>query len=121
MDTLQKDEIRKMVGDKDHVIMSDGLDIDLGEFSPVEQFLEINGSRLICSTSRAKSPEGRLQAWEFDLEVPGLSLSDLVDINTITYWHGKLQFEVSPCFEIKNLELAPIITITANRIFTNNE
>lgn len=121
MDTLQDHDLKEAVSDKEHVIMSEGLDVDLGEFSPVEQFLEIDGSRLICSASRVKSPEGKLQAWEFDLEVPGLSLFELVDINTIKFWYGELQFEAAVCFEIKNLESAPIITITANRILTNNE
>ena len=121
MDTLPNNDLKEMVGDKEHVIMSDGLDLDLGEFKSTDQFLEINGTKLICSVTRAKSPKGKLQAWEFDLEVPGLSLFEMVDVESIVFWYGNMQFESSGYFEIKNLDVAPIVTITANRIFTNNE
>ena len=126
MDILPKHELEEMVGHSEHVIMSDGLDVILGEDTEVEQILEISGMRFICSVLRAKAfhvlPSVKDNTWEFDLEVPGLSLSELVGIDSMTFHFGDTSFESISTFELTNPDNSgPIVSITAKRIFNNDE
>jgi hypothetical protein len=126
MDTLPPSEFNELAGDRDHVIMSDGLELDLGETLTVDQILDINDTRLICSILRVKSMrlnDDSCVLWEFELEVPGLSFSDLVNATDVIFHYGDASFKSTTSLELKTQQLvnSPVLIFVARRIFNNNE
>ena len=123
MNTLQN-ELGELLGDTPNIIMSDGLDVDLGAFQSIDQILEVDGVSFVCSVLRAKAvgPSKSLsyRMWEFDLEVPGLSLSDVINIDRMVFHYNNESFESHTTFELTNPGSMPIMTFTANRILNND-
>ena len=107
----------------EHVIMSDGLSIDLGEEVFVNQSLLIDDVSLVCVLKRAKmTNQGREVLWEIDLEVPGLGLDDLVNFKKMTFLYNDIEFCSKPGFEFNANDFAgSILTFNAKRINTENE
>ena len=107
----------------DHIIMSEGLSIDLGESLSIEQTLTIDKSRFICSMTKIKKMqvEGSSK-WKVEIEVPGLSLIDLIDFEKMIFQYNEIEFHASKEFELDVVDISgPIITITAMRIFNKDE
>ena len=126
MDTLPTDEFNDLAGNKDHVIMSDGLELDLGEPLSIDQILEIEDTRLICNILRVKSMrlnDDSWALWEFELEVPGLSFSDLVSAKDVIFHYGDASFKSTSTIELKTQQLvsSPMLMFVARRIFNNDE
>jgi len=126
MATLNPSNDSNIMPDSEHVIMSDGLDLDLGEPLSIEQILEINGVRLVCSILRVKSMilgENTWSIWEFELEVPGLSFSDLIDANNIVLHYNNVSFKSTSTVELKTQQIveSPILTFVAKRIINDYE
>jgi hypothetical protein len=104
----------------EHVIMSDGLSIDLGEESTLDQFLLIDDKSFVCIFRRIKSLKGN--AWEIELEVPGLDLDSLVDFNILSFAYNGVKFICKEEFEFsKNDTFQSILILNAKRVITNHE
>ena len=117
------DEFEILGAEEDRLIMSDGLHVDLGEVLTVEQLFSVNDIKYICTLTQArfKSNKTRPGHWEFCLEVPGLSLTDLLCVENMTFHYGDAKFSATAGFDLTNVEGSPMITFTANRIFNTNE
>ena len=107
----------------DHIIMSEGLDLDLGETLSIEQTLTIDESRFICSMTKIKKMQvSGSSRWEIEIEVPGLSLIDLVNFEKMIFQYDEIEFHSSKEFELDITDLSgPIITIIAMRIIEKDE
>ena len=70
------DELEQIGSEVDRLIMSEGLDVDLGDAVSADQFLMVNEMKYICAVLRASYDGTRTNIWEYELEVPGISLKD---------------------------------------------
>jgi len=123
MATNQNDDLIDYTS-SEHVIMSEGLSIDLGEEYSLEQSLKIDEASFVCTVRRAKitKPSGESPEWELELEVPGLSLVDLLEFDRIVLHYNNVQFCALSEIEFDNNSIAgPIITFNAERILNTHE
>ena len=125
MDTLYQDDFTKLGSHSDHVIMSDGLDLDLGEPLTIDQSIEIGDSKFVCSVLRAKITnlvQDDETLWEFDVEIPGFSLLDVLHFDTLTFHYNNITFNAMRELELNLAQSSsPIVTFIAKRIINNNE
>jgi hypothetical protein len=126
MDTPRPSDDNNIIADSEHVIMSEGLDLDLGGALSIDQILEINGVRLVCSVLRVKSmilDESIWSIWEFELEVPGLSFSDLLDAKNIVLHYDNASFRSTSTVELKTQHIveSPVLIFIAKRIINDYE
>ena len=117
------EDTRDYGAEVDRIIMSEGLNMDLGDLATVEQFLIVNDARFICNVTRANfahAPDG--YGWEFDLEVPGITLSDVTDVTIMTFSYGDVVFKAQGNFELTNPDnRGPVMSFKAERIFNKDE
>ena len=104
----------------EHVIMSEGLSIDLGEMSAQEQYFLIDDNRFVCDFRRIKAFKDK--TWEIELEVPGLDLENLVNFSSIVFVHNNVKFVCEEEFEFsKNEGFQSILILNAKRMVSNHE
>ena len=123
MPTQENESISHTFGAGAHVIMSDGLDLDLGVEREITQLLNLGDNRFICSVKRIKAyrDTGEM-AWEFDIEVPGVDFTDLLDSGEITLSYDDAHFLLNDEYEINLPDMATtIITFSGKRIVNNHE
>ena len=123
MPTQENESISHTFGTDHHVIMSDGLDLDLGIERTITQSLRLDKSKFICNVKRAKSfREAGEMIWEFDIDVPGIDFIDLLDSREVTLTYGTAQFFLRDEYEINLPDIATtVITFRGNRIINNHE
>jgi hypothetical protein len=123
MHTPGDEGFHEALADTSHVIMSDGLDIDLGEPRSFTQLLHIGDSGYVCSVKRIKASrvDSRL-VWEFDVDTPGLGLKDLLQSNDLVLQYDDEKFSLSDEYEINLPDIAStLITFRGRRIVNNHE
>ena len=119
MDIMNNDPIVTTEDDANRVIMSEGLSLDLGTPEFVEQILMIGETRYICTLRTAEFKDS---LWTFNLEVPGMSLVDLLHERETIFLYEKERFRADKSFQFSNLDMtSPMITFSAKRIVSNDE
>ena len=105
------------------VIMSEGLDLDLGVPKDISQLLCLGDSRYICNVKRIKaSRDAGEMAWEFDVEAPGLNFVDLLGSDNISLEYDDERFALSDEYEINLPDVtSTLITFRGRRIVNNHE
>jgi len=114
---MTNDEMNRVLANPDHIIMSDGLELSLGELD-VTEYLELDSNLLICELLSVKR-NLNLNSWEFHLIVPGLTFQDFVSFDRAIFRHGDLSFLLIDKFEF--IKDSSIISARATRINKENE
>tara|TARA_Y100001963_G_scaffold66327_1_gene92438 strand:+ start:130 stop:474 length:345 start_codon:yes stop_codon:yes gene_type:complete len=110
-------EIQRVLTNPDHVIMSEELEIALGNDSP-DGYLSLDDNLLMCELLSAK--RNSKTSWELQLSVPGLTFQDFVSFEKAVFQFGDLTFLLTDEFEFVN-DINKVINARAMRIFTTNE
>lgn len=123
MHTQSSNESLDAGEDTSHVIMSEGLDLDLGESKSITQLLYVGDSGYICSVKRIRTYRVTGQmAWEFDVDAPGLGLADLLQSNDIVLHYDNEIFILSDEYEINLPDItSTLITFRGRRIVNKHE
>jgi hypothetical protein len=123
MPTQENENISHAFGVDHHVIMSDGLDLDLGIDKVSQQSLCVGSESFFCTVRRVKVfRENGEKAWEFDLDVPSIDFVDLLRDEDIVLHYDDITFVMHDEYEIDLPDLATtIITFKGKRILSNHE
>ena len=110
-------EIQRVLENPDHVIMSEELELSLGN-EAVAEYLELDNNLLICEVLSAK--RNSKTSWKFQLKVPGLTFQDFASFEKATFQYGDFYFLLTDNFEFVN-DVDRIICADAVRIVKENE
>tara|TARA_Y100000034_G_scaffold110835_1_gene143338 strand:- start:2307 stop:2654 length:348 start_codon:yes stop_codon:yes gene_type:complete len=113
-----EDEVQRILQNPDHVIMSDGLELSMGETSASE-YLEIDNNLLVCNLLSAK--RNSKLSWDLNISVPGLTFQDFASFEKIIFRHNDLTFLLTENFEFCGDTHIKTLSAKATRIYEENE
>ena len=117
-----KSEMDRILGNPEHVIMSQDLENTVRPETKKDQTLLLDGEGFVCTLRGASLLQMKTRTWQFCLEVPGLDFSDICDVKNIQFRYGKRIFSELEGLEFESENLGTTqLSLTLSDIVNTEE